>query len=72
MELLLALLLHYGEIFDIVNRNGLEAVYTVQYSVNDGSVHGTLVRAKFLISLTKATAAHREVAAVSSSQHRNM
>jgi hypothetical protein len=27
----------YGEIFDIVNRNGVEAVYTVQYSVNDGS-----------------------------------
>jgi len=28
----------YGEIFDIVNRNGIEAVYTVQYSVNDGSL----------------------------------
>jgi hypothetical protein len=27
----------YGEIFDVVNRNGMEAVYTVQYSVNDGS-----------------------------------
>jgi hypothetical protein len=27
----------YGEIFDIVNRNFMEAVYTVQYSVNDGS-----------------------------------
>jgi starch-binding outer membrane protein, SusD/RagB family len=27
----------YGEIFEIVNRNGIEAVYTVQYSVNDGS-----------------------------------
>ena len=27
----------YGEIFDIVNRNGIEAIYTVQYSVNDGS-----------------------------------
>jgi len=27
----------YGEIFDIVNRNGVEAIYTVQYSVNDGS-----------------------------------
>jgi hypothetical protein len=27
----------YGDIFDIVNRNGLEAIYTVQYSVNDGS-----------------------------------
>jgi len=27
----------YGEIFDLINRNGIEAVYTVQYSVNDGS-----------------------------------
>jgi len=27
----------YGEIFDIVNRNGIEAIYTVQYSVNDNS-----------------------------------
>ena len=27
----------YGEVFDIANRNGIEAVYTVQYSVNDGS-----------------------------------
>jgi starch-binding outer membrane protein, SusD/RagB family len=27
----------YGEVFDIVNRNGVESVYTVQYSVNDGS-----------------------------------
>jgi len=27
----------FGEIFDIENRNGIEAVYTVQYSVNDGS-----------------------------------
>jgi hypothetical protein len=27
----------YGEIFEIENRNGIEAVYTVQYSVNDGS-----------------------------------
>jgi hypothetical protein len=27
----------YGEIFDIANRNGVEAIYTVQYSVNDGS-----------------------------------
>jgi starch-binding outer membrane protein, SusD/RagB family len=27
----------YGEIFDIVNRNGIESVYTVQFSVNDGS-----------------------------------
>jgi hypothetical protein len=27
----------YGEIFDIVNRNDMESVYTVQYSVNDGS-----------------------------------
>jgi hypothetical protein len=27
----------YGEVFDIEQRNGIEAVYTVQYSVNDGS-----------------------------------
>ena len=27
----------YGEIFEIENRNGIEAVYTIQYSVNDGS-----------------------------------
>ena len=27
----------YGEIFDIEQRNGIEAIYTVQYSVNDGS-----------------------------------
>jgi starch-binding outer membrane protein, SusD/RagB family len=27
----------YGEVFDIANRNGIESVYTVQYSVNDGS-----------------------------------
>jgi starch-binding outer membrane protein, SusD/RagB family len=27
----------YGEIFDIVNRNGIESIYTLQYSVNDGS-----------------------------------
>ncbi len=27
----------YGEVFDIENRNKVEAVYTVQYSVNDGS-----------------------------------
>jgi hypothetical protein len=27
----------YGEIFDIANRNGIESIYTVQYSVNDGS-----------------------------------
>jgi len=27
----------YGEVFDIVNRNAVESVYTVQYSVNDGS-----------------------------------
>jgi hypothetical protein len=27
----------YGEIFDIADRNGIEAVYTVQTSVNDGS-----------------------------------
>jgi len=28
---------NYGEIFDIVNRNFIESVYTVQYSVNDNS-----------------------------------
>jgi hypothetical protein len=27
----------YGEIFEIENRNGIESVYTIQYSVNDGS-----------------------------------
>lgn len=27
----------YGDIFDASKRNGLEAIYTVQYSVNDGS-----------------------------------
>ena len=27
----------YGDIFDIENRNGIESIYTVQYSVNDGS-----------------------------------
>ena len=27
----------YGEIFDVVNRNCIESVYTVQYSVNDNS-----------------------------------
>jgi len=27
----------YGDIFDIANRNAKEAIYTVQYSVNDGS-----------------------------------
>jgi hypothetical protein len=27
----------YGDIFDIENRNGKESIYTVQYSVNDGS-----------------------------------
>ncbi len=27
----------YGDIFDAENRNGVEAIYTVQYSVNDGS-----------------------------------
>jgi hypothetical protein len=27
----------FGEIFDIENRNGVESIYTVQYSVNDGS-----------------------------------
>jgi hypothetical protein len=28
---------NYGDVFDAANRNGIEAVYTVQYSVNDGS-----------------------------------
>jgi len=27
----------YGQVFNAANRNGLEAIYTVQYSVNDGS-----------------------------------
>ena len=27
----------YGDIFDIEYRNGIESIYTVQYSVNDGS-----------------------------------
>lgn len=27
----------YGDIFDAANRNGVEAIYTIQYSVNDGS-----------------------------------
>lgn len=27
----------YGEIFNAENRNGIESIYTVQYSVNDGS-----------------------------------
>jgi hypothetical protein len=27
----------YGDVFDITKRNGIEAIYTVQYSVNDGS-----------------------------------
>jgi len=27
----------YGDIFDIEKRNGIESIYTVQYSVNDGS-----------------------------------
>jgi hypothetical protein len=27
----------YGDIFDIENRNDVESIYTVQYSVNDGS-----------------------------------
>lgn len=27
----------YGDVFDAANRNGLESIYTVQYSVNDGS-----------------------------------
>jgi starch-binding outer membrane protein, SusD/RagB family len=33
----IGLMQNYGDIFDIANRNGLESVYTVQYSVNDGS-----------------------------------
>ena len=28
---------NYGDIFDAANRNGVEAIYTIQYSVNDGS-----------------------------------
>jgi starch-binding outer membrane protein, SusD/RagB family len=32
-----ALLPKYGDVFDIVNRNSSEAVFTVQFSVNDGS-----------------------------------
>ncbi|MDH5610575.1 MAG: RagB/SusD family nutrient uptake outer membrane protein, partial [Cyclobacteriaceae bacterium] len=28
---------NYGDIFDTENRNGIESIYTVQYSVNDGS-----------------------------------
>jgi hypothetical protein len=27
----------YGDIFDPANRNGMESIYTIQYSVNDGS-----------------------------------
>jgi starch-binding outer membrane protein, SusD/RagB family len=27
----------YGDIFDAANRNGKESIYTIQYSVNDGS-----------------------------------
>lgn len=27
----------YGDIFDAANRNGMESIYTIQYSVNDGS-----------------------------------
>ncbi len=27
----------YGDVFDAARRNGVEAIYTVQYSVNDGS-----------------------------------
>ena len=27
----------FGEVFDIANRNGIESIYTVQYSVNDNS-----------------------------------
>lgn len=32
-----ALETNYGDIFDIEKRNGVESIYTVQYSVNDGS-----------------------------------
>jgi hypothetical protein len=28
---------NYGDVFDAANRNGIESIYTVQYSVNDGS-----------------------------------
>jgi len=28
---------NYGDVFDAANRNGKESIYTVQYSVNDGS-----------------------------------
>jgi len=31
------LMSNYGDVFDIENRNDIESVYTVQYSVNDGS-----------------------------------
>jgi hypothetical protein len=31
------LMLNYGDIFDIEYRNDVESIYTVQYSVNDGS-----------------------------------
>ncbi len=27
----------FGDVFDVSNRNGIESIYTVQYSVNDGS-----------------------------------
>ena len=27
----------FGDVFDAANRNGIESIYTVQYSVNDGS-----------------------------------
>jgi hypothetical protein len=27
----------YGDVFDAANRNGMESIYTIQYSVNDGS-----------------------------------
>lgn len=33
----IGLMPRYGDIFDIENRNGMESIYTVQYSVNDGS-----------------------------------
>lgn len=32
----------YGDVFDIEHRNGVESIYTVQYSVNDGSGGGTV------------------------------
>ncbi|MFN8210254.1 MAG: RagB/SusD family nutrient uptake outer membrane protein [Bacteroidales bacterium] len=33
----IGLMYKYGDIFDIIHRNDSEAIYTVQYSVNDGS-----------------------------------